>query len=338
MKLCLSEDQVTISFQHREVLKVCSHTECHLDPAWLANACLVNTDFSSDAASRVPERGLKLQSWAWCFLWDGQKEPFEKDQKRWTHYRRLFWGWEMNNKEAVFSWGLEMRALFPLYLYRSFVALKGSSYSGWETTLLLRPAAQLAAPWDIGFLGAAQLCTKVHSGLRGKVLELPMPKPKELLPAHVSTFPRLSPPSSTAWEPVSEPEKGTWRRRREEKGREGGRDETRKVKTEQSEKEEINSRIEIQKGPVQNLHCIWLREVEQDSNQYPQRFNYPWIIWTHSIGKQGHGKDLPLPRAWWHTLDSRKEARLSTRQGETMKPPQRTCRLTQSVASLGWVW
>lgn len=38
-KLCLSEDQVTISFQHREVLKVRSHTERHLVPGWLAN-CL----------------------------------------------------------------------------------------------------------------------------------------------------------------------------------------------------------------------------------------------------------------------------------------------------------
>lgn len=122
--------------------------------------------------------------------------------------------------------------------------------------MLLRPAVQLAAPWDIGFLGAAQLCTKVHSGLRGKVLELPTPKPKELLPAHVSAFPSLSPPSSTAWEPVSEPEKGTWRRRREEKGREGGRSETRKVKMEQSEEEEIDSRIETQKGPVKNLCCF----------------------------------------------------------------------------------
>lgn len=134
-------------------------------------------------------------------------------------------GMRNEQQRGRFSWGLETRALFPLYLYRSFVALKGSSYSGWETTLLLRPAVQLAAPWDIGFLGAAQLCTKVHSGLRGKVLELPTPKPKELLPAHVSAFPSLSPPSSTAWEPVSEPEKGTWRRRREEKGREGGRQE-----------------------------------------------------------------------------------------------------------------
>lgn len=113
MKLCLSEDQVTISFQHREVLKVCPHTECHLDPAWLANACLVNTDFSSDSASRAPERGLKLQSWTWCFLWDGQKEPFEKDQKRWTHYRRLFWGWEMNNKEDVFHGASKRELSFP---------------------------------------------------------------------------------------------------------------------------------------------------------------------------------------------------------------------------------
>lgn len=102
MKLCLSEDQVTISFQHREVLKVCSHTECHLDPAWLANACLVNTDFSSDSASRAPERGLKLQSWTWCFLWDGQRSLLKKTKnaglttgdcsgdEKWTTKRTFF--------------------------------------------------------------------------------------------------------------------------------------------------------------------------------------------------------------------------------------------------------
>lgn len=117
---------------------------------------------------------------------------------------------------------------------------------------------QLTAPWDTGFLGAARLCPKVHTGLRGKVLELPTPKPKELSPPVSPLSPVFlllpQPPESQYQSQRKEP--GGEGGGREEKGREGGRDETRKVKMEQSEKEEINSRIETQEVPVQNLCCI----------------------------------------------------------------------------------
>lgn len=78
-----------------------------------------------------------------------------------------------------------MRALSPLFtqelccLKRLFLLIQNEK--------LPSDAMQLAAPWDIDFLGA-QLCTKVHTGFRGKVLELRTPKLTELSPTHFSAF------------------------------------------------------------------------------------------------------------------------------------------------------
>lgn len=127
MKLCFTEDQVTISSQHHEVLKVCSH-RVSFGPGLVSKCLLVNEAFSSDAASRAPECGLKLQSWTWCFLWDGQKEPFWKRPEMLNSLQETVLGMRNWQQRGHFSRGLERRALFPLCLYGSFVALKGSFF------------------------------------------------------------------------------------------------------------------------------------------------------------------------------------------------------------------
>lgn len=146
--LCCNFHSLFLSIVSRELLKtqLCALStsqpaSVHLTGRAGGSEALPRNE-SSRAGSQTPSSSLNLL----FFLREAEGAQIKTKQldcrKCSIDCLGLTWGWEINNKEAIFC-GLKMWAFF--YLYKSFVVLKGPFFSFKMGKYLLR-VKQLAEP------------------------------------------------------------------------------------------------------------------------------------------------------------------------------------------------